>query len=83
MKVNVRIIRPTRIEKGKAGDIIAVSPDRARFLVKYGLAEPVAIREQIETPEKRAVKKTAEAESKKKTETPEKRTEKKTMRSKK
>ena len=83
MKVNVRIIRPTRIEKGKAGDIIAVSPDRARFLVKYGLAEPVAIREQIETPEKRTVKKTAEAESKKQTETPEKRTEKKTTRSKK
>ena len=83
MKVNVRIIRPTRIEKGKAGDIIAVSPDRARFLVKYGLAEPVAIREQIETPEKRTVKKTAEAEVKKKTETPEKRTEKKTTRSKK
>ena len=83
MKVNVRIIRPTRIEKGKAGDIIAVSPDRARFLVKYGLAEPVTIREQIETPEKRTVKKTAEAEVKKKTETPEKRTEKKTTRSKK
>ena len=58
MKVNVRIIRPTRIEKGKAGDIIAVSPDRARFLVKYGLAEPVTIREQIETPEKRTVNKT-------------------------
>ena len=83
MKVNVRIIRPTRIEKGRAGDIIAVSPDRARFLVKYGLAEPVDIREQIETPEKRTVKKTAEAEVKKKTETPEKRTEKKTTRSKK
>ena len=80
MKVNVRIIRPTRIEKGKAGDIIAVSPDRARFLIMYGLAEPVAIREQIETPEKRTVKKTAEAEKAEKTETPEKQTTGKTTR---
>lgn len=54
----VRIIKPTRIEKGKAGDIIEVSPDRALFLVTFGLAEPVTIREQIETPEKRTAKKT-------------------------
>ena len=73
MRVSVRIIRPTRIEKGKAGDIVEVSPDRARFLITYGLAEPAEIREQIETPEKRTVKKTAE-ETAKKAETPEKKT---------
>ena len=56
--MQVRIIKPTRIEKGKAGDIIKVSPDRALFLVTFGLAEPVTIREQIETPEKRTAKKT-------------------------
>ena len=56
--MQVRIIKPTRIEKGKAGDIIEVSPDRALFLVTFGLAEPVTIREQIETPEKRTAKKT-------------------------
>ena len=56
--MQVRIIKPTRIEKGKAGDIIEVSPDRALFLVTFGLAEPVTSREQIETPEKRTAKKT-------------------------
>lgn len=57
--MKVKIIRPTRIEKGKAGDIIEVTPARAAFLLQYGLAEPVLIREQIETPEKRtATKKT-------------------------
>ena len=49
--MTVRIIKPTRIEKGKAGDIVEVSPDRAQFLLRYGLAEPVTIRELIETPE--------------------------------
>ncbi len=49
--MKVRVIKPTRIEKGKAGDIVEVSPDRARFLLRFGLAEPVTIREQIETPE--------------------------------
>ena len=57
--MKIRIVKPTRIEKGKAGDIVEVSPDRAAFLLKYGLADPVPeIREQIETPEKRTVKKT-------------------------
>ena len=79
MKTSVRIIRPTRIEKGKAGDIIAVSPDRARFLITYGLAEPVTVREQIETPEKRTEKKRA-AETEKPIETTEKKTGKKTTR---
>ena len=57
--MKVRVIKPTRIEKGKAGDIVEVSPDRARFLLRFGLAEPVTIREQIETPEEpKIVKKT-------------------------
>ena len=56
--MQVRIVKPTRIEKGRAGDIIEVSPDRASFLLQYGLAEPVTVRERIETPEKRTVKKT-------------------------
>ena len=55
--MKVRIVKPTRIEKGMAGDIVEVSPDRARFLVRFGLAEPVTVREQIETPEKRTVTK--------------------------
>ena len=58
MMVRLKVIKPTRIEKGKPGDIIEVSPDRALFLVTFGLAEPVTIREQIETPEKRTAKKT-------------------------
>ena len=57
--MTVRIIKPTRIEKGKAGDIVEVSPERAQFLLRYGLAEPVTIRELIETPEEtREIKKT-------------------------
>ena len=58
MNVQVRIVKPTRIEKGRPGDIVEVSPERARFLFRYGLAEPVTVREQIETPEKRMAKKT-------------------------
>ncbi len=49
--MKVRLTRYNRIEKGKAGDIAEVSPDRALFLLRYGLAEPVTVREQIETPE--------------------------------
>ena len=57
--MKVRLTKPNRIEKGKAGDIVEVSPARAAFLLRYGLADPVIIREQIETPEKRtATKKT-------------------------
>jgi hypothetical protein len=56
--MKVRLPKPNRIEKGKAGDIVEVSPARASFLLRYGLADPVIIREQIETPEQRTVKKT-------------------------
>ncbi len=60
--MKVRLTKPNRIEKGKAGDIVEVSPARAAFLLRYGLADPVIIREQIETPEKRtATKKTTRA----------------------
>ena len=56
--MKVRLTKPNRIEKGRAGDIVEVSQARAPFLLRYGLAEPVTVREQIETPEKRTVKKT-------------------------
>ena len=56
--MKVRLTKPNRIEKGRAGDIVEVSQARALFLLRYGLAEPVTVREQIETPEKRTVKKT-------------------------
>ena len=75
--MKVLLIRGNKID-GKAGEIVEVSPARADFLLRYGLAEPVTIREQIETPEKRtAKKKTAEVE---KAEVPEKQTTGKTTR---
>ena len=46
------LTRSNKID-GKAGDIVEVSPARAAFLLRYGLADPVTIREQIETPETR------------------------------
>ena len=33
-----------RTKEGKAGDIVEVSPDRAAFLLRYGLADPVTVR---------------------------------------
>lgn len=39
------------MEKAKAGDIITTSPAHAAFLIRYGWAEPVTVREQIEIPE--------------------------------
>ena len=56
--MKVRLTRYNRIEKGQAGEIREVSPDRALFLLRYGLAEPVKAREQAETPETRTEKKT-------------------------
>lgn len=55
--MKVKLLRQNRID-GRAGDVVEVSPARAAFLLQYGLAEPIVIREQIETPEKRATKKT-------------------------
>lgn len=56
--MKVRMIRNNGMEKAKAGDIIETSPAHAAFLIRFGWAEPVTIREQVETPEKRTVKKT-------------------------
>ena len=64
----VKLTKPNRIE-GRAGEIVEVSPLRAEFLIRFGLAEPVTVREQIETPEKRTAQKTtrtAKAEPEKK-----------------
>ena len=72
------LTRSNKID-GKAGEIVEVSPARADFLLRYGMAEPVTVREQIETPEKRTEKKRA-AETEKPIETPEKKTGKKTTR---
>jgi ribosomal protein L9 len=51
--MKVKLLKQNRID-GKAGDIVEVTPVRAAFLLKMGLAEPVLIREQIEVPEKKA-----------------------------
>lgn len=57
--MKVRLTKPNRIERGQAGEIVEVSPNRALFLLRYGLAEPVTIREQIVTPEEpKIIKKT-------------------------
>ena len=55
--MKVLLTKQNRID-GKAGEIVEVSPARAAFLLRFGLAEPVTVREQIETPEMRTVKKT-------------------------
>ena len=55
--MKVRLIRQNRID-GKAGAIVEVTPARAAFLLEMKLAEPVTIREQAETPETRATKRT-------------------------
>ena len=49
--MKVRLNRDNGMEKAKAGDIIETSPAHAAFLIRYGWAEPVTVREQIETPE--------------------------------
>ncbi len=54
--MKVKLLKQNRID-GKAGEIVEVSPARAAFLFEFGLAEPAAIREQMETPEKRATTK--------------------------
>jgi len=66
------LTRANRID-GKAGDIVEVSPDRARYLLEFGLAVPVTVREQIEAPEKKTAARretrTAKAEPEEKTRT--------------
>ena len=55
--MKVRLLRDNGMEKAKAGDVINVSPAHGAFLIRFGWAEPVTIREQVETPEKRTVTK--------------------------
>ena len=62
--MKVRLTRYNRIEKGQAGEIREVSPDRALFLLQYGLAEPVTAREQAETPEVKTERKTTRKQKK-------------------
>lgn len=57
--MKVRLIKDNGMEKAKAGDIITTSPAHGRFLIRFGWAEPVSIREQIVTPEEpKIIKKT-------------------------
>ena len=63
MKVKLR--KDNGMEKAKAGDIIEVSPVHGAFLIRFGLAEPAPVREQIETPEKPTIiKKTTRKQKK-------------------
>lgn len=61
--MRVKLLRRQKIE-GEAGAIVEVDPVRASFLIAYGAAEPAEIREQIETPEKRAEVKKATRKAK-------------------
>ena len=57
--MKVRLIKDNGMEKAKAGDIITVTPAHGRFLIRFGWADPVTVREQIETPEEpKIIKKT-------------------------
>ena len=63
--MKVRLIRDNGMEKAKAGDVITTSPAHAAFLIRYGWAEPVTVREQIVTPEeKKTTKKTTRKQKK-------------------
>lgn len=55
--MKVLLTKRNRID-GESGEIVEVSPDRAAFLFSVNAAEPVTIKEQIDTPEKRSAKKT-------------------------
>ena len=50
--MKVRLIKDNGMEKAKAGDVIETSPIHGAFLIRFGWAEPVTFREQIDTPEK-------------------------------
>ena len=52
----VKLLRQNKID-GKAGDIVEVSPARAAFLLEFGMAVPVTVREQTEAPEKKTAAK--------------------------
>ena len=57
--MKVRLRKDNGMEKAKAGDVINAAPAHAAFLIRYGWADPVTVREQIETPETpKTIKKT-------------------------
>ena len=59
--MKVKLLRNNKFD-GKAGAIVEVSPARAAFFLQTNMAEPVTIREQVETPEKKtAARKTTRA----------------------
>jgi hypothetical protein len=59
--MKVKLLRNNKFD-GKAGAIVEVTPARAAFLFQTNMAEPVTIREQVETPEKKtAARKTTRA----------------------
>ena len=80
--MKVRLTRYNRIEKGHAGAVVDVTPARAAFLFETGLAEPVTVREQADTPEE-TVKRPAPEKRTAPRETPEKAPAKKTTRARK
>lgn len=53
--MEVLLLKPNKID-GKAGDIVDVSEDRAKYLIGFKLAAPVT-RNQ-ETPEKKTTRRT-------------------------
>lgn len=55
--MKVLLTKRNRID-GESGEIVEVSPDRAAFLISVNAADPVPIKEQIDTPERRSAKKT-------------------------
>ena len=63
--MKVKLTQYNRIEKGAAGVIVDVAPARAESLFQVGLAEPVAIREQIEAPEQKTAAKKRTTRAKK------------------
>ena len=63
--MKVRLIRDNGMEKAKAGDVIEASPAHCHFLIRFGWAEPVSIREQMETPEEPKIPKKTTRKQKK------------------
>ena len=51
--MKVKLLKPNKID-GKAGDIVEVNEDRAKFLLEFGLAEICADPVRAESAEKPA-----------------------------
>ena len=57
--MTVKLRRDNGMGKATAGDVIEATPAHAAFLIRFGWADPVTVREQIETPEEpKIIKKT-------------------------